>query len=610
MWNGAKAEILGERINTALTASTDRVIRFTPSSAIRYLLLTPYAFVWIYTRAAPSTCKTLPPTQPYEALHGVATRAHVESPAGTPCYSMRRFTYAHTRPVPRPLSMPAAHHWPVMTDSWPAGASTSSVPRWAPEFASRIQLPLTNTHSSVAFIHAQCRDAARAVTPLERAHLRQHELRKLRESASHPANLSQDAQGRGAVHSPQPKPQRFAPASTSIQVELGAGRPFPSQLTPEFKHKLAEPRIAAIDGEFELSLGRFIHRQDNPPSRRGWISVNDTIIDMALGKPQSRDRRALAWTLDSLTDDTELVPLLKAVPEAIRAVTRQAYKRYLDELCKHGTDGPHVFARAYRSSQSDMSPGNDIWRTGDMFDHCGSVWLDKRTQDALPEPSNNVCPHSYIVARVAITYSRWNNLRNSVANLVRRAERDRPDSAYLDPRIRDILIMADAIRAALTSDAVKTHLECLTIFTSSPIAGGIPDLLATLNSMITDTIWLDVNVTILTRFLLHGALTLHNGGELPYECDQFAIAIADHAYKEAYGELVDEVQCKVVAPEDPMDGKVGFYASSLSHLEVAVASLDVLLGEILPQILVVLDEARALDLKIKSLVTGRNVWER
>ncbi|KAJ6543725.1 hypothetical protein DFH09DRAFT_866561, partial [Mycena vulgaris] len=46
----------------------------------------------------------------------------------------------------------------------------------------------------------------------------------------------------------------------------------------------------------------------------------DVIYEAALQKSESRDQRAFAWTLYSLTDDSELVPFLEAIPEAIHGV--------------------------------------------------------------------------------------------------------------------------------------------------------------------------------------------------------------------------------------------------------------------------------------------------
>ncbi|KAJ7672918.1 hypothetical protein B0H17DRAFT_1208497 [Mycena rosella] len=125
--------------------------------------------------------------------------------------------------------------------------------RSAPEYcAARVQLPLTNTPPARAlyperFCGALCapfrltdslqsctrtrvpggsrvrlaytflRGAhTRAMHGRGTAHRRQHELRTLRAIAARPANPSQRAQGRGVVHSTQPKPQLLSPASTSF----------------------------------------------------------------------------------------------------------------------------------------------------------------------------------------------------------------------------------------------------------------------------------------------------------------------------------------------------------------------------------------------------------
>ncbi|KAJ7469134.1 hypothetical protein FB451DRAFT_1478990, partial [Mycena latifolia] len=46
------------------------------------------------------------------------------------------------------------------------------------------------------------------------------------------------------------------------------------------------------------------------------VMANDT-LEEALKDPEPRDQRALRWTLESLTDDHELLPFLEAIPDAI-----------------------------------------------------------------------------------------------------------------------------------------------------------------------------------------------------------------------------------------------------------------------------------------------------
>ncbi|KAJ6461585.1 hypothetical protein C8R47DRAFT_1027244, partial [Mycena vitilis] len=43
-------------------------------------------------------------------------------------------------------------------------------------------------------------------------------------------------------------------------------------------------------------------------------TMNDAMVDLALRPSEPRDQCAIAWTLDSLTDDTEFVPFLDAIP--------------------------------------------------------------------------------------------------------------------------------------------------------------------------------------------------------------------------------------------------------------------------------------------------------
>jgi hypothetical protein len=46
-------------------------------------------------------------------------------------------------------------------------------------------------------------------------------------------------------------------------------------------------------------------------------TITDSVVDSALRNTQSRDQRALQWTLDSLTDDFELLPFVEAIPDLI-----------------------------------------------------------------------------------------------------------------------------------------------------------------------------------------------------------------------------------------------------------------------------------------------------
>ena len=46
-------------------------------------------------------------------------------------------------------------------------------------------------------------------------------------------------------------------------------------------------------------------------------SMTEAIYDEAIKEPEERDKHAVQWTVASLTDDCELLPLVEAIPEAI-----------------------------------------------------------------------------------------------------------------------------------------------------------------------------------------------------------------------------------------------------------------------------------------------------
>ena len=45
--------------------------------------------------------------------------------------------------------------------------------------------------------------------------------------------------------------------------------------------------------------------------------MTEAVVDSALRETKERDQRALQWTLDSLTDDAELLPFVEAIPDVI-----------------------------------------------------------------------------------------------------------------------------------------------------------------------------------------------------------------------------------------------------------------------------------------------------
>ncbi|KAJ7466641.1 hypothetical protein B0H11DRAFT_2197557 [Mycena galericulata] len=59
-------------------------------------------------------------------------------------------------------------------------------------------------------------------------------------------------------------------------------------------------------------------------------TITEAVVDCALQDTKERDQRAFQWTLDSLTDDVELLPFVEAIPDIIQGPN--GFRRVNDEF--------------------------------------------------------------------------------------------------------------------------------------------------------------------------------------------------------------------------------------------------------------------------------------
>ncbi|KAJ6517895.1 hypothetical protein C8R47DRAFT_466 [Mycena vitilis] len=295
------------------------------------------------------------------------------------------------------------------------------------------------------------------------------------------------------------------------------------------------------------------------PARKLWLgsaapdveaNLNDVMLDMALQKSHSRDQRAIAWTVDSLTDEAELLPFLEAIPEAVYG--HKGFHLLNDHMFISALNGlPNQESLGARITSLMLSTRNRkvedplrqrgliaglkaIWalgmisdRSGRFFVHGESCWFPQEARattispftpflrelqqpDFWPEPIASA-------ATFAVDYSNVNHVRNrlsSVACLAQKARRRDPDFvsavAALLPLLRELSFHYHVPRA------LKSHTASLRSWVSSSVKD-TSKARAILLSMAEDNLWLMVNVAVLTSYLRIMAQDVSEGLELPYE---------------------------------------------------------------------------------------------
>ncbi|KAJ7733660.1 hypothetical protein B0H16DRAFT_1732212 [Mycena metata] len=214
--------------------------------------------------------------------------------------------------------------------------------------------------------------------------------------------------------------------------------------------------------------------------------------------------------MDSLTDDSEFLPFLEAIPEAIYGV--KGFHLLNDHLFIPLLNGSstqrglgdrirdfilscrNLDSKDPRRERGLIAGMKAIWalgmtssRMGDVFNHEQSVWFPDVTYHAV-SPRRIIMrlnladgwPVSFdAAARVAILYSQANNLRNYIAFV---AEAD------LEPA---------AFKTAIT-DIVQSAQKSIPCVAAEPI-------------------WLEIYLTIAFRFIPGAASDVFEGADPPHE---------------------------------------------------------------------------------------------
>ncbi|KAJ7461938.1 hypothetical protein FB451DRAFT_1496228 [Mycena latifolia] len=267
------------------------------------------------------------------------------------------------------------------------------------------------------------------------------------------------------------------------------------------------------------SVRQSVQRRFNtssPPSHSA--PLNEVVVVAALEKPEVRDRRAFAWTMESLTDDAELLPFLEAIPEAIHGalgfhlVNDHIFPPLLDARENRLSLGNRIaeLMLSCRNIDPDDPRGQRgiiagmkaIWalsmisaRTGEPFKHGGTLWFEMPARNAVKGPWKQDWAESYAVsAKAAIIYSRMNNMRNCIVSLVR-AEGCIDEAKLLVEGTDKLLDNAKKILPVFFSHDLDDRLQSLRAWSEKDRK--ISDLQPLLRSLIKPEIWLEANVTIL-----------------------------------------------------------------------------------------------------------------
>ncbi|KAJ6467123.1 hypothetical protein DFH09DRAFT_1112031 [Mycena vulgaris] len=282
------------------------------------------------------------------------------------------------------------------------------------------------------------------------------------------------------------------------------------------------------------------HRGPKIP-KTSWMWMHPHCRDVTqpevLQKSESRDQRAFAWTLYSLTDDSELVPFLEAIPEAIHGVKGfHLVNDYLFiPLLNTPSNIPSLASRIADLIISCQNMASDdprrhrglvagmkvIWalgmisgRTGDLFKHGEDFWFAGRIVEAVDQELNALAFYA-ISATAAMTYSRMNNIRNRAGFLARR-----PPGVELVEEVNTFITSARLNSSGYFSCALKSKLHSLEACSErSRNFDPTSDLQDVLKSLTHRDIWLEANVTIVSEFLIQAACLVSDGGDLPYEWD-------------------------------------------------------------------------------------------
>ncbi|KAJ7660185.1 hypothetical protein DFH06DRAFT_391672 [Mycena polygramma] len=280
------------------------------------------------------------------------------------------------------------------------------------------------------------------------------------------------------------------------------------------------------------------------------VNLNDVMLSTALQKSESRDQRAIAWTLDSLTDDKELLPFIEAIPESIfgpkgfHGKNDHMFISILNGLPNQEPLGRRITGlilsarnmedndpMRHRSLVASMKA---IWalgmisgRRGALFRHGDGLWFDNDASEAVdvrPGARQNEWPEAAAAAAEwGISYSTVNNLRHHIARLASLAHSPTGPHTELE---RGLTTLWAHIRRLgpdnPVAEILAPHTALLESWSPSKDTVDIRDVLTSLTK---DEIWLRVNVGLLTQLLYAAAAGCEMGKDLPYEYEATCLAI-------------------------------------------------------------------------------------
>ncbi|KAJ7624267.1 hypothetical protein DFH06DRAFT_1059126 [Mycena polygramma] len=270
---------------------------------------------------------------------------------------------------------------------------------------------------------------------------------------------------------------------------------------------------------------------------------DDAMLDMALQSTERRDQCALIWTLDSLTDDTELLPFVEAIPDAIYGP--KGFHMLNDHLFIPLLDGPsgqrslderitdillssrNMAAENPLRQRSIIAALKAIWalgmisdRTGTLFGFGKRVWFARAVEEqvsrarlrAREEDSSSPLE---TVAYVAMCYSNTNTLRKYIAHVAEIADGEEED-LNLPNAVKDIMKRARHLHPANLPDALRSRLEILRAWSVNPRPNTISEVRLILREILRHTsLWLDENVRFACSLIRGAAYCTWKGWGLP-----------------------------------------------------------------------------------------------
>ncbi|KAJ7272455.1 hypothetical protein C8J57DRAFT_281241 [Mycena rebaudengoi] len=134
------------------------------------------------------------------------------------------------------------------------------------------------------------------------------------------------------------------------------------------------PYRTPLSGIFWRIVQRFCYLIQRPFTDR---SLTEAVLAAAMQKRSTRDERAVLWTLESLTDDRELLPFVEAIPDMIygpsglRRVDDHLFRLVLQTADAHTSISGRIFA-LLRSSEN-LHP-EDPWRSRRQIAALAALW--------------------------------------------------------------------------------------------------------------------------------------------------------------------------------------------------------------------------------------------